>query len=95
VVKDTKRKEVKEMPYYGMGYGRGFGFRGYSPAWPYVGRGRGGLPRCWAYGLPYPATAGWQAAVTETDINILKNQAQTLKQQLDLIESSIKDLEQK
>jgi hypothetical protein len=46
--------------YYGYGYGRGrgmgmgggmgFGFRGYSPPWPYVGIGRGGLPRCWAYG---------------------------------------------
>jgi hypothetical protein len=24
----------------------GFGFRGASPPWPYVGRGRGGLPRC-------------------------------------------------
>lgn len=26
--------------------GRGFGFRGSSPPWPYVGLGRGGLPRC-------------------------------------------------
>ena len=34
---------------YGRGRGMGFGFRGTSPAWPYVGRGRGGLPRCWAY----------------------------------------------
>ena len=32
----------------GRGYGRGFAFRGASPSWPYVGRGRGGLPRCWA-----------------------------------------------
>jgi len=29
----------------GMG-GMGFGFRGSSPPWPYVGLGRGGLPRC-------------------------------------------------
>ncbi|MFC1847833.1 rRNA methyltransferase [Chloroflexota bacterium] len=35
----------------GLGYGRGFGFRGGSPPWPYVGRGRGGLPRC-----AYPGT---------------------------------------
>jgi hypothetical protein len=36
----------------GRGYsgGMGFGFRGSSPPWPYVGIGRGGLPRCWAYG---------------------------------------------
>lgn len=35
---------------YGRGLGRwggwGFGFRGWSPPWPYVGIGRGGLPRC-------------------------------------------------
>ena len=32
---------------FGRGYGRsmGFGFRGFSPPWPYVGIGRGGLPR--------------------------------------------------
>ncbi len=41
-----------------MPFGRGFGFRGGSPPWPYVGRGRGGLPRCGYYGAyagsPYP-----------------------------------------
>ena len=48
------------------GFGRGFGFRGASPPWPHVGRGRGGLPRCWHPGtfttppyapssVPYPA----------------------------------------
>ncbi|MDM7998769.1 MAG: DUF5320 domain-containing protein [Dehalococcoidia bacterium] len=46
----------------GGGYGRGlgFGFRGVSPPWPYVGVGRGGLPRC-AYffgGIP----AYWRTA---------------------------------
>lgn len=42
-----------------MPYGRGFGFRGWSPGWPYVGLGRGGLPRCWAYGrYPYGAAIG-------------------------------------
>ena len=46
-------KDVIVMP-----YGRGFGFRGWSLGWPYVGRGRGGLPRCWAYG-PYPYGAGF------------------------------------
>ncbi len=30
----------------GFGGGMGYGFRGASPPWPYVGRGRGGLPRC-------------------------------------------------
>jgi len=45
---------------FGFRGGRGFGFRGASPPWPYVGRGRGGLPRCAYPGLwgdapqPYP-----------------------------------------
>ena len=43
---------------FGRGFGRGFGFRGYSPPWPYVGRGRGGLPRGWAY-TPYSPYAGY------------------------------------
>ena len=54
---------------YGMGGGFGFGFRGSSPPWPYIGRGRGGLPRCgyflggttaapWAY-WPQPMYAGY------------------------------------
>jgi len=30
---------------YGFGGGLGFGFHGSSPPWPYVGIGRGGLPR--------------------------------------------------
>ena len=29
-----------------MPSGRGIGFRGGLPPWPYIGRGRGGLPRC-------------------------------------------------
>ncbi|MCD6391652.1 MAG: DUF5320 domain-containing protein [Dehalococcoidia bacterium] len=49
---------------YGRGFGRGgwgFGFRGSSPPWPYVGIGRGGLPRCGyflsgAAGIPVPPT---------------------------------------
>jgi hypothetical protein len=31
---------------FGLRGGMGFGFRGSSPPWPYVGLGRGGLPRC-------------------------------------------------
>jgi len=31
---------------FGFRGGWGFGFRGSSPPWPYVGLGRGGLPRC-------------------------------------------------
>jgi len=43
----------------GFGGGMGFGFRGSSPPWPYVGRGRGGLPRCGYYTGGAGATAPW------------------------------------
>jgi len=57
LVEAKEAKGGNEMVYgYGRGLGRGagrrggggagFGFRGASPPWPYVGRGRGGLPRC-------------------------------------------------
>jgi hypothetical protein len=51
---------------FGRGFGRGFGgggwgfgFRGSSPPWPFVGIGRGGLPRCGYFvsgpaGMPMP-----------------------------------------
>ena len=52
----------------GRGFGRrsgggmGFGFRGSSPPWPYVGRGRGGLPRCGYYlgGAGEPVSSPYQ-----------------------------------
>ncbi len=58
---------------FGFRGGMGFGFRGSSPPWPYVGIGRGGLPRCgyflsgaagipaqWPYQqFPYPASPGF------------------------------------
>jgi hypothetical protein len=46
---------------YGRGFGGGgwgFGFRGSSPLWPYVGLGRGGLPRC-----GYSRGGAWGAPV--------------------------------
>ncbi len=44
------------------GGGMGMGFRGSSPPWPYVGRGRGGLPRCGYYfgGDVAPAQRSYQ-----------------------------------
>ena len=46
----------------GGGGGMGFGFRGSSPPWPYVGRGRGGLPRCGYYfgGARVPVSSPYQ-----------------------------------
>jgi len=84
-----------------MGYGRGFGFRGAAPGWPYIGRGRGGLPRCWYPGLsagfvPYAApwmTPGWPVPAGEEELDILRQQADDMKSQLENIERRIHELE--
>jgi hypothetical protein len=77
------------------GAGAGFhgaGFRGYSPPWPYVGRGRGGYARCWypgfagAYGDPYPGR--------DQEIDDLKSQAQAMREQLTRIEDTISQMKQ-
>jgi NAD-dependent dihydropyrimidine dehydrogenase PreA subunit len=87
---------------YGRGGGRGFGFRGSSPPWPYVGRGRGGLPRCWypgVFGGPgYAADfyGGYPAPATaEQETDFLKEEAKAVKKQLEDIEARIKELEKK
>ena len=43
----------------GRGGGWGFGFRGSSPPWPYIGRGRGGLPRCGYFFAGAAAPQAW------------------------------------
>jgi len=82
------------------GYGRGFGFRGASPPWPYVGRGRGGLPRCWHPGLwgaaSYPPPVPYSPAPTrEEELGFLKDQANAMKSQLEDIERRIQEIERK
>jgi NAD-dependent dihydropyrimidine dehydrogenase PreA subunit len=84
----------------GGGGGGGFGFRGASPPWPYVGRGRGGLPRCWYPGLfTTPASVsygGYPTQVTkEEETDFLKEEAKAIKRQLEDIEARIKELEVK
>jgi NAD-dependent dihydropyrimidine dehydrogenase PreA subunit len=78
------------------GYGRGFGFRGSSPTWPYVGRGRGGMPRCWYPGL-YGGRTAYAAPVIDRqqELDYLKNQAQAFRSQLEEIESRIQQLTNK
>lgn len=100
---NEKGKEVN-----GMVYRYGFGFRGVSPPWPYVGRGRGGLPRCRYFGdgtPPYttPAARGefgsWRPASYQTrttpdqELTVLREEAGAIRSQLDEIEARIKDLE--
>jgi hypothetical protein len=95
------------MPNAG-GFGRGFGFRGYSPSWPYIGRGRGGLPRCWSNAsndynegwYPYPGNPQFAgnptfgpAVAPAQELAFLKNQAEMLRQQLEYIVARVEDLE--
>jgi len=99
VPSSTAIKKGGDRMYYG--YGRGFGFRGSSPTWPYIGRGRGGLPRCWYPGMSRtpvpvaPATSYWTAPVREDGLGILKEQAEATRQQLEGIERRIRELEKK
>jgi hypothetical protein len=85
--------------------GMGFGFRGSSPPWPYVGLGRGGLPRC-GYYFRGAVTPGYQPPAggrvpfsaqmsKEEELSYLKDQAEAVKSQLDEIESRMRDLEAK
>ena len=87
----------------------GLGFRGSSPPWPYIGLGRGGLPRCGyffrgAVAPAYQPLARARAATyapfsapmsKEEELSYLKDQAQAIKEQLDNIESKMHDLEAK
>ncbi len=84
----------------------GFGFRGSSPPWPYVGRGRGGLPRCsYFFGgatgsvavkPPAFGAAPFTPQMTgEQELDSLKNQTEMLKSQLEQIESRMRELEAK
>lgn len=64
IIKILDWKGGEKMPYgfgrgFGRGWGRGFGFRGSSPPWPYIGRGRGGLPRCGYFFTGVAAPPAW------------------------------------
>ena len=81
--------------------GFGFGFRGDSPSWPYVGRGRGGMPRCRypqasgrgaAYAMP-PA-ASYQPTSGE-ELDFLKEQSMSVKRNMEEIERRIQELEKR
>jgi hypothetical protein len=102
---------------FGRGFGRGmgFGFRGASPPWPYVGIGRGGLPRCgyflsgagapspWPYQQPYYGQEAAAPGYTpfspqmgrEQELDYLRNQAEAVREQLEQVESRMRDLDSK
>ena len=87
----------------GPGGGMGFGFRGSSPPWPYVGIGRGGLPRCSYFSggasgaagtLPYhqfayPPQRGFAASSAHSP----EQEIDLLKNQSDAISKQLEDIE--
>lgn len=82
----------------GRGGGRGFGFRGSSAPWPYLGRGRGGLPRCGYYfdapwDAPYAPAAYAPGWTEEQELDMLRSEAEAVKEHLEQIDSRIRDLE--
>jgi NAD-dependent dihydropyrimidine dehydrogenase PreA subunit len=83
--------------WFGGSRGSGFGFRGSSPPWPYVGRGRGGLPRCYYPGLA--DSSGYMPyrpqLTAEQEVDSLKTEASAVKKHLEDIEARIKELEAK
>ncbi len=82
---------------WGRGGGRGFGFMGASAPWPYIGRGRGGLPRC-GYYLANPALIppyyNYAAQAAPENPAALKNMADSIKDTLAQIQARISELEQ-
>jgi len=92
---------------FGLRGGMGFGFRGSSPPWPYIGIGRGGLPRCGYFlsgagaPLPWPywnpTTYGYEPLASsmtkDEELNYLKDQAEAVKRQLEQIDSRMRELE--
>jgi len=89
----------------GLRGGMGFGFRGSSPPWPYVGIGRGGLPRhayffgsaqAQYYPVPTPSSDQFSYAsglTSEQELDSLRNQAETIGKQLEQIEKRMRELE--
>jgi hypothetical protein len=76
--------------------GLGFGFSGSSPPWPYVGTGRGGLPRCACFtGTPVGTVPvqGAMSVTREEELNFLKDQARTIQDNLERINFRVHELE--
>jgi len=91
------------MPYgrgfgMGRGIGMGGGFRGAYAAWPYIGRGRGGLPRCGyffanqAY-LP-PAYTYYSPFIAGNNLEAMQSAAANLRDRLSQIQARISEMEQ-
>ena len=75
--------------------GMGFGFRGSSPPWPYVGRGRGGLPRCGYFLGNATGSSPDVPMAPDQKLATLNDQAEAIKAQLDQIKVRIREIESK
>ena len=75
---------------YGYGYGRGMGFgRGFCR-----GRGRGLGPAAGEYGYGYPPETGYGYPASKTDeIEMLRSNAEAMKNSLEAIQQKIAELE--
>jgi len=90
------------MPYgrgYGMGRGPGMGggFRGGYEAWPYIGRGRGGLPRCGYFaGQAYlmPGYTYYNPYIAGNNPDLMQSTAANLRERLEQIKAKINEMEQ-
>ncbi|GEM_PF-833911 len=84
------KKGGGKMP---LGYGKGLVFRGFSPAWPYMGSGRGGLPRCGAPELRESPGVNTVVSSPEEAREFLRSEAEMMQSELNRIEAKIHDME--
>jgi hypothetical protein len=90
------------MPYgrgfgMGRGVGMGGGFRGAYAAWPYVGGGRGGLPRCgyfFANQAYLPPAYIYSPFVAGNSLDAMQSAAANLRDRLAQIQTRISEIEQ-
>lgn len=86
----------------------GIGSAGSVPDWPYVGRGRGGLPRCMspiAYDnwfsrrsrrTAFPGTGSYSTQISsDQELNLLKEEQQFIKTRLEQIDARIAEMEKR
>ncbi len=77
----------------GRGGGAGLGFRGSTPPWPYVGRGRGGLPRCRYYIGDGAPMAGLRPRFTAGGQMSREDELAYMKGEVERLQARIRDLE--
>lgn len=87
---------VNPAPGFGLGRGRGRGWWGGGRGWRHWYYATG-LPGWARYGYPPAQTYGpyWQPMTDEQETELLRNQAEALKRELDAIAQRLDELEKK